>query len=62
VTREAVEPYLQLASDRPAVYNPDLALCLNNLSLRLSNQGHEEDALNATEEADELHCQFAEKD
>ena len=37
---EAIELYRQLAMDRPAVFNADLAKSLNNLSLHLSNLGH----------------------
>src|ERR1700722_16351907 len=37
--QEAVELYRQLAADCPKAYNPDLATCLNNLSVYLSDLG-----------------------
>ena len=49
----------QLAADRPATFNPDLALNLNNLSLRLSDMGLLENALRAIQEAVEMRRQLA---
>jgi tetratricopeptide (TPR) repeat protein len=51
--------YRQLAADRPAAFNPDLAMSLNNLSNRLSDLGHREDALTAIQEAVELYRKLA---
>jgi len=52
--QEAVEFYRRLAADRPAVFNADLAMSLNNLSLRLSALGHEDEAEKISKEAAEL--------
>jgi len=46
----------QLAADRPAVFNADLARSLTTLSLCQSNLGHREDALRVILEAADL-CQ-----
>ena len=57
--QEAVELYRQLAADRPAAFNPLLALSLNNLSLCLSDLHHQEDAVKAIQEAVNLYKQLA---
>jgi hypothetical protein len=50
--QEALEICGQQAKDHPnRVYDPNLADFLNNLSLRLSDLGHEHSALKAIEEA-----------
>ncbi|KZP19810.1 TPR-like protein [Athelia psychrophila] len=41
--------------DRPAAFNADLAMSLNNLSNRLSGLGRKEEALKAIQEAVDLH-------
>jgi tetratricopeptide (TPR) repeat protein len=54
--QEAVEFYRRLAADRPAAFNPDLAMSLNNLSNCLSDLGcREEEALQAIQEAVEFY-------
>jgi hypothetical protein len=45
--QEAIGLHLQLAKERPAVYDADLAVSLNGLSNRLSELDHREDALDA---------------
>jgi hypothetical protein len=57
--KEAVEICRQLAADRPTAFNPQLALSLGNLPLRLANVGHREDGLQAIQEAVELYRQLA---
>ena len=48
---EAVQVHWWLAAERPEVFLPDLALSLNNPSLRLADLGRREQALTAVEEA-----------
>jgi hypothetical protein len=43
------------------VYNSNLAICLDNLSLRLSDLGHEQDALEVIKESVELRRGLAKK-
>jgi len=50
-SQEAVQINQQLAADRPAVFNPDLARFLNNLSNCLSGLGQKEEVLKAIQEA-----------
>lgn len=59
VIKEAVEIYLHLASVDPARHEPDLAISLNNLSLRLSDMGDRAGALMAIKEAVELYRRLA---
>jgi hypothetical protein len=58
-TEEAVTLRRALAATNPAVFNPDLALSLNNLGNRLSKLGRHEEALAATEEAVTLYRALA---
>ena len=51
---QAVELRRSLASERPAIFNPELAVSLNNLSRCLSDMGRREDALAATNQAAQL--------
>ena len=48
---EAVTAYRDLARARPDAFLPDLAMALNNQSVRLADLGRREDALAAIEEA-----------
>jgi hypothetical protein len=57
--QEAVELRRQPAADRPAAFNPDLAMSLNNLSICLSNLGHQEEAPMAIQETVKLCRQLA---
>jgi hypothetical protein len=50
-TQEEVRLRRQLAENRPALNNANLAISLNNLSRCLSNLGHREHALMASKEA-----------
>ena len=59
--QEAVDLYRQLAAERPAAFNPDLAESLNNLSIGLSDLGHREQALEVSREAMYLYRQLAAK-
>jgi tetratricopeptide (TPR) repeat protein len=59
VSREAVALRQQLAADRPATFNADLASSLNALSYHLSNLGHREEALEIIREAVDLRRQLA---
>src|SRR5882672_7567644 len=57
--QEAVKLHQQLAADRPAAFNSDLARSLHNLSNCLFAMGHREEALMAIQKAVELHRQLA---
>ncbi|KAF7966139.1 hypothetical protein HWV62_39934, partial [Athelia sp. TMB] len=50
-TQEAVTLLRELARERPAVHNADLARCLSSLSVRLSALGRTQEALSTVEEA-----------
>ena len=56
---EAVTTYRQLAAARPDAFLPDLAMALNNQSVRLSDLGRREDALAAINEAVTIRRQLA---
>jgi hypothetical protein len=53
---EAVDLRRQLAADRPAVFNGDLARSLTHLSFCLSHLGHRQDAFTVILEAADI-CQ-----
>jgi tetratricopeptide (TPR) repeat protein len=57
--QEAAQTYRELAAARPDAFRPDLAMALNNLSLRLSDLGRREDALAAIEEAAQTYRELA---
>ena len=57
--QEAVDVYRRLAAANPARYEPDLAMSLNNLSLRLSDSGDNAGALAAIREAVEIRRRLA---
>jgi tetratricopeptide (TPR) repeat protein len=48
--RDAIKLYRQLENDRPAAHNANLMLCLKNLSVRLSDLGHRDEAPNVNRE------------
>ena len=54
MTARAVEIRRRLAEAEPAAYLPDLAMSLNNLSLRLGELGRTEEGLAAVSEAVEV--------
>jgi tetratricopeptide (TPR) repeat protein len=49
--QEAVTVYRRLAGANPAAYEPDVAMSLNNLSVRLAEAGRREEGLAAIQEA-----------
>jgi len=59
--REAVGIRRGLAEGNPGAFNPDLAMSLNNLSLRLADLGDRGGALEAVREAVEIRRGLAEK-
>ena len=48
-----------LARARPEAFGPDLAMSLNNLSIRLADLGRREEALSAIEESVEVYRELA---
>ncbi|MDR0226964.1 MAG: hypothetical protein LBI66_11125, partial [Burkholderiaceae bacterium] len=62
--REAAETYRQLANSQPAAYQLGLAMSLNNLANRLSEQGDAEsraEALGCAREAVDIYTALPEK-
>ncbi|HZN93726.1 MAG TPA: toll/interleukin-1 receptor domain-containing protein, partial [Myxococcales bacterium] len=59
IIQEAVEAYRKLAKSSPDALLPDLALSLNNLSIRLGELGRRGEGLRAVEEAVEVHRKLA---
>jgi hypothetical protein len=57
--REAVDLRRKLTANRPDVFNSDLARSLHNLSLRLSDLGYCQRALEVIQEAVNLHWELA---
>ena len=49
----------QLATDRPSIFNANLASSLHSLSINLSNLGHQEEPLKVIQEVVNLHRQLA---
>jgi hypothetical protein len=56
-----VETYRRLAQENAARFAPDLALSLNNLSIRLSDAGDNAGALAAIREAVEIYRRLAQE-
>jgi tetratricopeptide (TPR) repeat protein len=52
--QRAVEIYKRLAKQNPAAYEPDLAMSLNNLSIRLAEAGRRDEALRLVHRALDL--------
>jgi len=59
VIEQAVALFRKLAADQPASFNQDLSRSLNNLSIRLSNLYHRENALVSMQEAAKIYQQLA---
>ncbi len=60
-SEEALKMMRGLAKENPARYRPDLALGLNNLSVKYSNLGRHDEALEAIDEAVEIRRALAEE-
>jgi hypothetical protein len=59
MTRQAVSHHRELVAGQPDASSPDLAMALNNLSVRLENLGWAQDALAAAQEAVSIYRQLA---
>jgi hypothetical protein len=51
LTAQLTTVYRRLAAQNPAAYEPDLAMSLNNLSVRLGEAGRREEGLTAIQDA-----------
>jgi len=59
LTTQVVERHRRLAAANPAAYEPDLAMSLNNLSVRLAVAGRRDEGLATIEEAVEVYRRLA---